>query len=140
MGAFPYDFLHETPGQPRWNRSYCGPGEAAVEIAAVDDVPGVVDEAIGVDHRNGDDGSVQAGERGQLQESSDDLDPVHLVSVDGPADKEVWAVDFSSNDVHRHVDRHVRVERRQRQVQGGARSRNDLPVMYDQFRLHGAVS
>ncbi len=102
VGAVANDLVDEQVCDPGRERALGGAGKAAVEIAPVRQVTGLVDEAVDVDHRHRHQRAGQPVEGLDVEQPADDLDSVELVTVHGRGDEQAGAVPLAVHDMHRH--------------------------------------
>ncbi len=134
MAAFTDDLLQEQVGQARRQRALFRAREGTVQVAAVGQVAGMVDEAVHIDDRYRDQGAVQLAELRQAQQTTDDLHAIDLVAMDGGADKQDGPGALAADHLHRQGHGFLGIETGERQIEAGAGTCRDVHLADPQRR------
>ena len=102
MGAFLNDLQHVDVGETGCKGPLLTAGKETVEIAAIRQVPGVIDESKNIHHGDGKQGPLQGSEPFFLNQAPDDFDPQNFVTMQGGTDKKPWPLFPAVDDVNRH--------------------------------------
>ncbi len=114
--AAPHHLRQEKVGEPRRKRAVSRAGERPVEVSAVRQIARAADEAVSIDNGDGEqctgDGTGIEG----LQDTTDYLDTVQFVAVDGGGNEHCRPGSRSMQHVHRQGNGGVVRQLRNRQV------------------------
>src|SRR5690606_29906045 len=100
-------------------------GKAAVQVATVRQVTGLVNKTEHVDHRHRDQGTGKIAQAADLQQAANDFHAVELVAVDRGADQQHRPGLLAMHHMHGNIQRRVGVELRGGHFHHGALARRN---------------
>lgn len=131
------DLFRKQMGQPRGERAFRRTGKAAIQIAAIGQITGVVYEPMHIHHRHRQQHPAQPFQGGQLEDAADDFHAVDLIAVNRRRNEQPRPRHFTVDHMHRHGDFAVGVKPGDVQINRQTRARRHRGFIDDEgFALH----
>ena len=127
--------VEEQLGEAGSKGAFGQPGERAIEVPAVRQIPAEIEKARDIDNRHGNERTAKLLECAQLDDATDDLYAVELIAVQGRRHEQLRTIAAAVDDVNRHGERNVGRELDKGQVDLSSRTRaNFRPADADDLR------